>query len=178
MTFAYDGADLSKIIGSLKIDGNNFNIYYLDGTVSTYVCTDENEKQKIKEIMLKQAKERQSTYDIHNLDMRNKTSIIEFFFAIFGTSFSIVNKQPFLLGINTYLLCSSIKTHSETKNKLKELRKYKMFLELLDNLSDINNGLETKGLSLDIDTLDDFSYDEIKSQYKYYKPKEKPKLIL
>lgn len=52
MTFAYDGADLSKIIGAFRIDGNNFNIYYLDATVSTYVCTDENEKQKIKKLCL------------------------------------------------------------------------------------------------------------------------------
>lgn len=178
MTFTYSGVDLSKIIGALRIDGNNFSIYYLDGTVSTYVCTDEDEKKKIKDIMIKQAIERQATYDIKILDMRNKLSIMEFLLATFGASYSIIEKQPFFLGLNTYFLYSSIKTHIETKGKLKELKKYKMFLELLDNLKDINSGLSENELPLDIDTLDDFSYGEVKSHYKYYKPKDKPKLII
>lgn len=128
--------------------------------------------------MLKQAIERQSIYDIHNLDIRSKLRIIQFFFAIFGTSFSIVEKQPFLLGINAYLLCSSIKSHIQDESKLKELKKYKMFLELLDNLDEINLQAEKNVLPLGIDTLDEFSYSEVKGWYKYYKKEKQLKKII
>lgn len=186
MTFTYDGADLSKVIECIYCDGNNFNIYYLDGSKSTYVCSSEDEKEKIKELMIKQAEERLRKFDIDYLFLKNKIALCCVMGLSIGLAIPVVlsatiekklsfNVQEIFVLI---LICLAMGDFLKTNSKIKELKKYKMFLELLDKLDEINLQFEENDLPLGIDTLDEFSYGEVKSWYKYYKQKNKKKLII
>ena len=47
MNFSYEGADRSKIINKYIREGNNYTIEYLNGDISSFYSTDENQEQKI-----------------------------------------------------------------------------------------------------------------------------------
>lgn len=181
MTFTYDGADLSKVIECIHCEDNNFNIYYLDGSKSTYVCSSEDEKEKIKKLMIEQAIERQKNIIyISALSSENMANVA----GILGFAGLAVIETIFAKKLDLHALANLIITSLYTKKylttnaQLKELKKYKMFLELLDNLDEINLQFEENDLPLGIDTLDEFSYSEVKGWYKYYKKEKQLKKII
>ncbi len=172
MTFTYEGADLSRVIDCIYCEGNSFNIYYLDGSKSTYFCSDKEEKEKIKRLMIKQAEERSQKLNINYLNDKIKFNLLHSLnFVAFATLWTVAEKKVTIPALALITLASvQIKNYFSNKTRIEELKKYKMFLELLDTLDEINEDYgKPKFLPLDIDTLDSFSYKEIKSLYKYYK---------
>ena len=173
MTFTYDDADLSKTIACFWNDGNRFNIFYLDDSKSTYISYSEDEKEKIQNIMINQAKDRQKAYDIMKLNGKNKLNLLLVFLLSFFTVVETINEKKLNLPEILQIIIVGGFTNSYLINRtqLKELKKYKMFLEIIDKLDEINSDCGEKCLPLEINTIDEFSYSEIKSYYKQYRQK-------
>lgn len=178
MTFAYDDSNLKEIIKTFYCENNNFFIDYLNGTSMSYICYDKNEEKRIKELMIKQAIERDKKYNLSNLERSKKLDVVFSVFDTVGSAYLIYDRNYFLIPIFSGLLTSTLIRLNNKNNKLQELKKYKMFLQLLDRLDEINQELEDDQMTLDITTVDDISYRKIKSIYNYYYPKEKPKLTI
>lgn len=76
MTFTYDGSDLGQIIKRFSNDGINFYLEYLDGSISSYTRSNENERQRIINLMIHQARKRDEHINLNELEFRKKCSLI------------------------------------------------------------------------------------------------------
>lgn len=178
MTFTYDGADLSKTIKHIHIDNRECLVEYLDGSSIIFTCLDKEQLKKFKEIMIEQAKDRKNNINIKNIRFNEISGIA----GICGSLLTIIssnnikNKQILYL-ISFLLLMYSQKMRKTHSEMIKELKKYDLFLELADDLDTINNSrflkcVEFEPISqipFDIDTLDRYSYKDVKTIYKTYK---------
>lgn len=174
MTFTYHGADLATTIKRYKQTGNYYHIEYLDGSFSDYYCSDQKESERIEAIMKKQAIDRENLMDIEEI-IRTKHKDLAGASLTFLSSSFLYNYEKFSLcaltmaGAGICLKCATTKS-----SRIRELKKYKLFLEIDKNLSNIN---ECELLSevepdhiyqvpLTISHVDDYSYREIKVLYK------------
>ena len=177
MTFTYEGADLSKIIKKYFKNGNNYTIQYLDGTNFDYCSLASNEEQNIKCNMIKQAIERQVNISTKSISTINYVSLLNSILSAIGTSIGIKNNKEILSIILFILLPFSLYNYKKSSSKLNELKKYRMFLELIDDLDKINNSQFLKCIEFDnyyqkqfdINTLDEYSYRDVKTIYKKFK---------
>lgn len=181
MTFACLESDISRIIKSFSVDGYNYTIIYLDGSISQYICYNENEKIRLTKIMLEQAIYRQE-----NINEEHLIKIMQTGYA--NALLSMILGGIYLVNINTigtivFMLISLIELRVSigSHSKLNELKKYKLFLEMAKNLDSINQSRILKCIEfeniyqipLDITTIDEYSYSDIKRIYKEYKLLEK-----
>lgn len=184
MTFTYEGANLSETIENFIKKGNIYTINYLDKSSSSYICYNDNEEQKIKNIMIQQAIERQNKIDMKSLFLSLNCYLIGFGIST-GEFMLLLNNGDYFL--KSLILGTSILTYkgcNTTINKLIELKKYKMFLELRKNLEEINKGDFLKCVEFDnfyqipfsIDTLDYYKYSKVKTIYNTYFSKNTDKL--
>ena len=133
--------------------------------------------------MLEQAKERQNAYNLDNLSFYNKiylsSEILSSALAVLNLNeqnYKAIFGYSFLL-----LLVLGVKLHKTNSKKLKELKKYKLFFEMEKDLSIINNSAFLKCIEfenmyqipVDIETIDSYTYGEMKSIYKEYKKRKK-----
>lgn len=183
MNFTYEGADWGKVIKNFSNEGNNFRIEYLDNSVSSYTCSNENERQRIIGIMIEQAIVRDENFDLTKLEIRRICSLVATAVSLFGTLTAFKNsKQVYFLALMTLSACV-INEFKTTNKEIKELKKYKLFLELASNLKEVNDSELLKCIEFDkiyqkhfdITTLDDHSYNQVKAIYKAYKTKCKSK---
>jgi len=177
MKFTYPEANLSKVIKKFTYKDNYFHIEYFDGSVNDYYCADFEKVEEIKKIMLDQAKERQKKMDNPADRLGETISLYLDFIFTLGLYDSIKNRRDFMIFlcamlviINTYCQVISIKERVE-------LKKFALFFEMYNSLDEINKSefmkcIEFENIyqkTLDIDTIDDFSYDEIKTLYRKFK---------
>lgn len=174
MTFTYDGADLAITIKNYKKNGNCYHVEYLDGTTSDYVCYDDNESQRLEGIMVNQALDRQGMMNIEKIE---KTRNVDCACAVLTSLYT-----SFLYNQNKFTLCTLMLVNTgawihfarSNTTKVNELKKYKLFLEMYEDLSRVN---EVELLSdiepdhiyqipLTISHVDDYSYRQMKSLYK------------
>lgn len=178
MNFTYDNADLSTTIKKYWRNGYNYHIEYLDGSKYEYYCSSENECQRIEKIMIIQALDRQVMMNMHNMSFVKNLSISEALISSFACSI-LYNNDRFVLGTLAMagILTGFIVARRESI-KIKELKKYKMFLEMYYN--DLHKINETELLSnvehdhiyqypLTINNIDNYSYGEMKTLYKKFK---------
>lgn len=176
MTFTYDNADLSATIKRYRHKGSNYYIEYLDGSKSDYYCSSENESQRIEQIMLDQALDRQGMMDLQNMSFAKTLAISGAWISSAACSI-LYNNDKFVLGTlaMTGIVTGCIVARSEAI-KIQELKKYKMFLEMYSDLHKIN---ETELLSnvepepiyqypLTINNVDNYSYGQMKTLYKKF----------
>lgn len=184
MTFTYEGANLSETIKDFFKQGNRYTINYLDNSSSSYICYNDNEVQRIKNTMVQQAIERQNKISKKDLLLGLKCYLIGFGIST-GEFILLLNNEDYILKLLT--LGTSILTYkgcNSVINKLLELKKYKMFLELNEYLKEINKGDFLKCIEFDnfyqipfgIDTLDDYKYSKVKTIYNTYFSKNNNKL--
>lgn len=180
MTFSYDGTDLSTIIKKYEQNGSNYSIEYLDGSMNNYVCYNTEEEDNIKKLMIEQLKERQ---DNINLDELYKLKNIEFLASIIGALGSSVfynNKEYFLALLTFIFLTVNLKGYRNKNKKVKELKKAKLFLEMIGDLEKVNQSQILKIIEFDniyqkelnINTLDEFNYYDVKRIYNKLKVKK------
>lgn len=179
MNFSYNGADLSKIIRMYKRDQNEYLIEYLDGSFNRYISYKTEEEERIKKQMLEQAKQRAELFDYSFLKFFDNAYFVSSLMSITGLGFSLIkNETDFKFFWSVALIISMCKfTH--TGKKIQELEKYKLFLELIQELGEeeLNSSKYTKcyefdnlyAKKLDIGSLDSFTYSDIKRIYKKYK---------
>lgn len=176
MTFTYPEADLSKIIKFYQVHGVNYHVVYMDGSVNDYICYNKNEEQRLVETMIGQAMNRQIMMVLFK-DYSQKAFTALLHSVLIGAMAISVNlhsnNMTLILGlINTALATFDIK---KLKQRF-ELLKYQYYLEmylngyLCDNPEALND-LEFDKIyqkPLTINTLDQYSYGDIKRVWKKY----------
>lgn len=181
MTFSYPDADLGQIIKSYRANGDNYHIEYLDGSVNDYICSDKDEERKILGIMFEQAIKRQEMFneDDYNFKTELWRAVKISGLVSFALSFTQKHFTASLITILLTLFASQMKYANNTVKK--ELYKYKYFLEMVKdkNYSDnpeIEDETEFDKIyysPININTLDNYEYSDIKRIYKKYKKREK-----
>lgn len=182
MNFSYEGADLNKIIKWYVKKDCEYYIQYLDGSTCKYISYNDNEEERIKQKMLNQAKERDKMYSKDKLDEIPTNNLIGALVSCVGVSISQVSELDLLKYICLFMLGFNFQRILSNKRKVKELKKYRLFLELIDELGEkeLNSSKYIKAYEIDniyskdlnISTLDSFSLNEIQSIYKVYKSKK------
>jgi hypothetical protein len=183
MNFTYDGADLSKIIKRYKKSQNEYLIEYLDGSFNRYISYKPDEEERIKKEMLEQAKQRTELYDTIFLNFTDKAYFIGSLISISGLGFSFIKDEKDFKFFWIIAIMISLNKFIKNGKKMKELEKYKLFLELIEELGEeeLNSPEYTKcyecdnlyAKKLDIGSLDSFEYEDIKRIYEKYKSKVK-----
>lgn len=178
MTFTYDSADLSKTIKDFYRDGMVYNVNYLDGSSSNYVCSSEKEEARIKDLMIEQAIDREGMMKIKDVELLKNLNITAAFVSSLGVSM-MANYEQYVL--STLLVGGTIFTlyqSRKSKRQLYELKKYKLFLEMNEDMVRTNKTVPLEIMEHDkiyqaplgINTLDSYSYGEVKRLYKeFYK---------
>jgi len=182
MNFTYQNADLSTTIKRYSKDGYNYYIEYLDGTSISYTSYDEMEEAKILDIMLQQAIDRQNNIDLTKIKRDRKLFInLSLIFSLCSLGF-LIDEKYFLSLLFTPSISSYLLLSSEKGTVIKELEKYKMFLEMNNDASTHNmddklfNYIESGKIyqiPLTVNTLDQYSYSQIKKLYKKMRPDQK-----
>lgn len=178
MTFIDKNSDPSIIIKDYRVKGDNYLVEYLDGSKNNYYCSSDNEESRIKEEMIKQAIERKDKINIKLLELASDSSLIV---ALLSTICSLAIKNSGMTIAMLLVVIASIYTFAKNSRKIKELKKYEMFLEMKDSLNEINTPKYMKHIEfeniyqkdLGINTVDDFTYGETKTLYKVYSKEKK-----
>lgn len=169
MTFYY-GKDLGKIIKHYSGEAYNYKIKYLDGSEVGYYCPDEKRGEILEKIMLTQAENRDKVmFEIMDDSIKLRTlSIITNSIAC---AFTFNTHLLMLFCLNFILLIFNLKNYIDEKTKLNELKKYRIFLAIQEELKKEENKGITDILSFDkiyqipilnINTIDEFSLKDVK----------------
>lgn len=178
MKFGYEGANLSELIRKYKVSNQMMAINFLDDKGSFIIPYNEEVEQQIQDYMIEQAKLRKENMDLneYNNDLSRTVSLslVGGGFSIFSTVGLITAEQIFtqsyfgslLVYAGAITILSSLVAIKQNK-KVKELKKYDIYLsirEQLDNICDtkLYEGVSPKRQSLNINTLDDYSLKELK----------------
>ena len=174
-----NGENPSEIIRKYTNINNNFTIEYADGSVSSYYCSSEDHEDKIRDTMLNRAYNLQKLENIKNTKLKRDANL--FISLMSGLLTLALANKGFLILASIMLLVEifSIYKKRECDTKLKELKKYKLFFELLPHLDEINKSDFLKCIEfdnfyqvpLDINTLYEYSYGDVKALHKEYKKK-------
>ena len=170
MTFTYEGADLSTTIKSFSKNGCNYHIVYMDGSESIYYCSREDEEERLYNIMLSQVLERNEKINLKELELSRE--ILKIIMALSGYLFVLSLKEQEI----TYSLISvlislfSIKNFRERRKKLKEIKKYQIFIEIMDRIKNVNEAELLKCIEfetfyqkpLNLSYLDEYSLGDMK----------------
>lgn len=181
MNFSYQGADTSKIIKKYKKDGHIYTIEYMNGDISSFCSTDENSEQKIIDTMVDQIIERQDKININLLNNIKNLGLCTSLFSVASLYANFINDKKELLLFPVLGLIIGIKIYNDQVKNIHELKKYKMFLEMTNNST--MRIVEDKWLDyieldkscqipLNINTIDDYSYKDIKLLSKKMKEKK------
>lgn len=171
MNYGYDTND--ALIKNIKPKDNVMVITYLDGTTNEVPLT-EHMVNQLKNIMIKQAINRNKSSALeeakNNLRLNYVRMIIKHIEIAFSTFFGISSKElafKFAFFSISAMACLELSTIYGKivfkKEEINELLKYDIFLKIKDDLNDPNvyNGVDKA--PLDIDTLDEYSLQEIKT---------------
>lgn len=184
MNFTKDGEDLSKIIKKYRCDNGYYDIQYLDGSEAIYISTSPNEEERLKQIMISQAIDRQNKINIKALKLKD---FVDHFLAWACSIETITLASRGYFSIEFFMLILTficIKRVVKTSKKLRELKKYKLFLEMINDLDTINNSDFLKcvefdkfhQIDFDINNLDQYTLGDvmaIKDNLQKVKEKEK-----
>ena len=174
MKFAFPGADLGAVIKKFKCDGNKFHVEYFDGSACDYYCSDPNEAKEIRELMLSQAKERQEKMEDVNFDARETAAFFTQLVISVGLFSAIKTESDILTFVCALATVVNVGSKIRDGLRRRELEKYQMFLEMYDSLDEVNKSEFMKCIEfenyyqkkLNIETVDDFSYGEVKTLYR------------
>lgn len=181
MNFTYEGADLSKTIKSYVNDNNNHYIEYLDGTSSLFHSESNKIEEQIKEEMVEQAIDREKNFKTENYKIRMRAGLLGTELSGLGTVMFANKYEGILSLIFISLSVVGLKTFKDNRKAIRELKKYKMFLEMYPYINESNEWLyviDPEPINLppfDITTLDKYSYYAVKSLYEVFKIKQKQK---
>lgn len=177
MKNGYVGANTGELISKYEQSGDKIIITFLDGSYYEVPLTDKNEEEIIN-IMLGQAEDRKNSDALQQAVARRKKAVKWIFTeAILGVitttaMLSTDNKtHNIVAGILSGLCGLGVVVNGiryEINNQeIAELQKYGMYLSMkgrLDNCTNENlfNGVKSKADRLDINTLDQFSFADIR----------------
>lgn len=167
MTF-YDGEENEKIINGYKINDNYVEIIYLDGSSELVDKTDGIIKEIDNELEIFAKKRDKDLYK--NLEIERNRNLILFLVSLplclMSIKRNILSIILVSLLINYYSFCKYL----DNNKKLKELKKYRLYLSMMNDLKKDKNQDITRVIEFDsfyrepinINTLDEFSLREVK----------------
>lgn len=177
----YEGPEeLKNIVNYYTRLGPYIRVFYLNGDYIERYDEDYNYEEQVKKIMLKQLQERNNSININNLNIiRNINitaliSLLSLYIANNVNHKNISNITILLTFISSFILYSKI---TDIKKIQKEVKKSKMFLEIYDLLETPEGKKSVEELEFDklyaqelnINTLDFFTYKDVKEIHKKLK---------
>ena len=180
MKYSFSGRSPLDIIRNYRIVDNEIIITYLPSYEERLPFTVENEV-KVLEKMLLQARDRSECFSLENAkkdrDYYLPRIISHSLLALSNTinlcktnSQYVKSLAGFALTLCSISVAFASYEYCKRNNRIKDVEKYNIYLELKDKLDELNNSLnssipielEKNGIILNINTLDDFSLREIK----------------
>lgn len=171
--------DKENIISNYERCYNNIVVKYLDGEEKIYNA---EEKNNIETKMIEQAQDRDKEL-YEEIYWKNKKNILKFAYSFIPMIISLrLNLKLIYYVMVVYAIIKSYDL-VKTNVRLKELKKYRLFLEMRKELEKNENSDITKVVEMDpylrkdinINTLDEFSYTEVKDIKKELKRRNKIK---
>lgn len=173
----YDNKD--KIISNYEKYYNNIIVKYINGEERIFSIS---EKNNIEQEMIKQARNRDEEL-FEKVYWEKKKYILQFAASFIPLTMSA--KIQFALVFYIAFIYATVKLYQivKTHKKLEELKKYRLFLGMQSELEKEKNSDITKIIEIDpyerkeinINTLDDFSYNDVKIIKKELKRRNKIK---
>ena len=173
MKYVTKEIDKSKTIKDFEVDGSWYYKEFMDGSISTYYSTDQNEIDKIRLEMVDQAKKRAEIMKPNYYRARGLA-----FLSISLLSFTLMNQivDPQLSGYALLLLIGGLMSFKEFLKSFKiknELKKYERFIEMYDDINivkNMNHDIYTPELDIEnLDNIDNMYIGHIYDEYKKVK---------
>ena len=170
MTFTYEGADLSTTIKNFSQNGLNFRVEYMDGSESYYYSSNETEYERLTKLMVEQAILREEKMQLETLGIKKQLAKFTTMLASYLSVLSISKQKDLISIISILIAIISLKNYRDMKKKIKELKKYQIFIDMMDELKGVNESklLECiefehmHQIPLTINHLDEYSFGEMK----------------
>jgi len=169
MTFTYEGAELSSTLKTYTKTGDEYRVVFLDGTERTY-RSNSTESTRLDNLLLEQALKRDAEMQISVIEL--KRILLTFCFVFCNSVLTLsVKKREEMIGIAAFILTVvSLDNITDLIEKVKELKKYKIFIEMIDQLKLVDNTELLKCVEFDniyqipisLSTIDEYSYAEVK----------------
>lgn len=177
MKYGYAYANLGELIRNYKVSNDKIIITFLDGSSKEIPFTEQNEAELLNE-MLKQAKIMRMNKSEHDLKvekydvLRRAIRMIPITFLDYVTAnnsdtYQVVRTlSGVFCGLTALTIVTSSFIYNLKANELNELKKYKMYLDMKEDIDKTDaylfKGVKTKGMPLNINTLDNYSLNDIK----------------
>ena len=169
----YDEGKENETIKNYTKDGIWYEIVYLNNESDYYPNEDPNHELEIQERILKQAIEREEEL----LKKYNKDEIIStiLFLISLPTAYISMTKAPMIIFlVSSIVAFLSGKKLIKTRKRLKDIKKYRMYLDIKEDLekkenSDIYDIIEFDKflqVKLDLTTIDKYRYSDVKALKK------------
>ena len=177
MKYGYARANFEELIRKYKVSNDKIIITFLDGSRKEIPFTEQNEAELLNE-MLKQAKIMRMNKSEHDLEvekydaLRGAIRMIPITFLDYVTANKSDTYQfvrtlsGVFCGLTALTIVTSSFIYNLKANELNELKKYKMYLDMKEDIDKTDaylfKGVKTKGMPLNINTLDNYSLNDIK----------------
>lgn len=177
MKYGYARANFEELIRNYKVSNDKIIITFLDGSRKEIPFTEQNEAELLNE-MLKQAKIMRMNKSEHDLKvekydvLRRAIRMIPITFLDYVTAnnsdtYQVVRTlSGVFCGLTALTIVTSSFIYNLKANELNELKKYKMYLDMKEDIDKTDaylfKGVKTKGMPLNINTLDNYSLNDIK----------------
>lgn len=177
MKYGYARANFEELIRNYKVSNDKIIITFLDGSRKEIPFTEQNEAELLNE-MLKQAKIMRMNKSEHVLKvekydaLRGAIRMIPITFSDYVTANKSDTYQfvrtlsGVICGLAALTIVTSSFIYNLKANELNELKKYKMYLDMKEDIDKTDaylfKGVKTKGMPLNINTLDNYSLNDIK----------------
>lgn len=159
----------STTIKSYQTNNKLYEITYLNGECDYYYNSDEKHALEIEEKILKQILKRDE--DLYKkVKLENITSTITFLLSLPLTFISFSKNSLILILASLILNAILLKQTITARNRIKELKKYRIFIEIKEelnkkenhNIYDIIEFEKEYQIELNLKTIDKFSYGDVK----------------
>lgn len=176
MKHGYEGAEAGELIQNYKTSNDKIIITFLDGTNYEMPLTEENEANLLNQ-MLEQAEERNKELSIYDLKQERTKALIWTMTQVGYTALSILGASiadskgmrvfaSIVSGITALTVVMKGLDYIFKNDEIKELEKYDIYLQIrtrLENADDSNlfNGIRKQETPLNINTLDNYSLNDI-----------------
>lgn len=149
MTFTYDGADLSTTIKTFSREGCNYHITYLDGSESHYYCSSEDEEERLYSLLLDQVLKRDENMQLKEIELSKEILKITMLLSSYLFVLSTVEQESLYSLISILAGIFSIKNYRERRRKINELKKYKIFVDIMDRIKEVRESELLKCVEFD-----------------------------
>ena len=173
MKYGYAYANLGELIRNYKVSNDKIIITFLDGSSKEIPFTEQNEAELLNE-MLKQAKIMRMNKSEHDLKVEKYDVIrmipitfLDYVTANNSDTYQVVRTlSGVFCGLTALTIVTSSFIYNLKANELNELKKYKMYLDMKEDIDKTDaylfKGVKTKEMPLNINTLDNYSLNDIK----------------